>query len=115
MAQVARRVFQLVAVHHFKVQVGAGGAAGVANFGNQLAALHDVALADMKFAGVGVAADQAVLVVDSHKLAIFVVVAGEDDATVAGREDRRARGRAQVETGVVGKTAGDRIGFRNRC
>lgn len=94
---------------HLEVQMRAGGTAGVAAQGDQLATLDDLTRLDLKFREVGIARRELVAVVEFDQVAILRVVARAIDDTTGRGEHRRSRLRAEVDALVHGAHAGEGV------
>ena len=111
--EILRGIDRRRALANLEVQLRRGHVAGLAGFGDHLAALDAVAALDHDFAGVGIGGDEAVAVAHQHQIAVALeLVAGIGDDAVFRRLDRRALGHREIDAVVLqavrlGAEAGD--------
>src|SRR5450756_97278 len=99
-AEVLVRVYRRVVDADFVVDVVAGGAAGVSDVADDLAAHDRLAGGNGESAHVAVAGFDAVAVIDTHHAAIAVFEAGRDDDAVGGGADGSSKWAGDVDAGV---------------
>ena len=98
--QIVPWVCPLAVDAHLEVKVWAGGAAGAAGQGDDIAGLHSLAHPHQQLGVVGVEGGQAIAVVHHHVVAIAAVVLGGGDRTGQGGPDGGAGGNRQIHAGV---------------
>src|SRR5215510_13248617 len=108
-AQEFLRVDRVAVDAGLVVQVRAGGAPGRADLADDLADAHVLALADVDGGEMAVARRQAVAVIDFHHFAVAAAPAGEHDFSGGRDAYRLARAGADVDSGMHGERADERI------
>src|SRR5450631_1685422 len=101
-AQVLVRVDGHVVDAHFVVEVGAGGAAGLADIADDLAAGDVLAGEDNHAGKMAVYGVYAVAVVDRDFAAVAILLGGLGDEAVAGSADESSSWCRDVDAGVEG-------------
>ena len=96
-------------VVNFVVEMGAGGLAGVADQGDDIASLDLLSLADERLEQVRVVGLVVETVVDDDHVAEALSPAGEGDRAVAGSIDVGARGRGEVHAFMEAAGVVDRV------
>ena len=95
--EIARGIDRRRTLAQLEVQLRRRDVAGLAGFGDDLAALDRIAALDVEFAIVGVSGDEAVGMADQHEIAIALeLAAGIGDDAGLGGLDRGALGTAML-------------------
>lgn len=98
-----------VAEQDFVMKVGAGGAAGAAHIGDQLVTRHAVADLGGQTAGMGVAGDIAVAMIDFHHIAITTLLSGKNHDASGNTVNISAFLTREIHTGMERRPTGKRV------
>ena len=99
----------MIVIADFVMQMRAGAAARAALDGDDVAFMHDVACVHPDFAQMPVARDDAETMIDVDGITVCAVTAGGDDFAVGGAIDFSAVRPGEIEPGMKGEMAGERI------
>src|SRR5690606_34885393 len=105
----ARWVHRLTVAVHFVMEVRAGRKSGRADVADYLPAAHTAAVSHRNAAHVRIAGGKTTAVRQLDVVAVAAVAPGVLDGAVAGRMDRRAIARLEVEPGMHPAIAEDRM------
>src|SRR5690349_334354 len=95
-----QRVHRLAALPHFEMHVRTGRETARSDIADQLTLANEAARRGDDLAHMAVEADQPAAMRDLHFAAVTAGPPRSDDTAVAGRDDRAAPARADVDSGV---------------